>query len=445
MAMRKFAVTACLVVVHAFLLCSLGNAQTEQRSKGDEVNTVWTWKDNSGRTRTREDLRSILNQHKLWLESDGKSGERANLQNADLTFGRADHAWQLGSELQGVNLSRADLSGINLSFADLTGADLSQAKLPQAKLAATQLEDADLSLADFNGAMLLFANLTAARMIGTEFKDADFYGADLKLAIFEPKSLPDVTGIGAAQNLDATTYIYFPIALATLRKQFENTGLREQERRINYALMRSETEHILIRQSPFVFFVVGPSEKRKKQRFKIEVGAQCIDSPRDCAEYGFRRVFFDFTCRYGMEPLRPLRLLIVVWLFCSLVYVYFIETGGHSGLYKIEREYRDGTEIFREVRIRPRLIPAGRKSERIWLLLGREMGLLRIAILFSAMSAFNLGFRDFNFGRWARAVMHEEYDIRARGWVRTFAGIQALISIYLLALSVLTYFGRPFA
>jgi len=165
------------------------------------------------------------------LESDGKSGERANLQNADLTFGRADHAWQLGSELRGVNLSQANLTGINLSFADLTGADLSQAKLPQAKLAATQLEDADLSRADLNGAMLLLANLTAARMIGTELKDADFYGADLKLAIFEPKSLPDVAGIGAAQNLDATIYVYFPISLATLRKQFENTGLRERDAR----------------------------------------------------------------------------------------------------------------------------------------------------------------------------------------------------------------------
>jgi hypothetical protein len=34
--------------------------------------------------------------------------------------------------------------------------------------------------------------------------------------------------------------------------------------------------------------------------------------------------------------------------------------------------------------------------------------------------------------------------LRATGWVRFVAGLQSLLSIYLLALWVLTYFGRPF-
>lgn len=63
------------------MLSSLVDAETEQKSQRDEAKTVWTWKDNSGRTRTREDLRSILSEHRLWLASDGKSGQRANLQN----------------------------------------------------------------------------------------------------------------------------------------------------------------------------------------------------------------------------------------------------------------------------------------------------------------------------------------------------------------------------
>ena len=37
-----------------------------------------------------------------------------------------------------------------------------------------------------------------------------------------------------------------------------------------------------------------------------------------------------------------------------------------------------------------------------------------------------------------------EYTLRATGWVRTVSGIQSLLSVYLLALWVLTYFGRPF-
>jgi hypothetical protein len=37
-----------------------------------------------------------------------------------------------------------------------------------------------------------------------------------------------------------------------------------------------------------------------------------------------------------------------------------------------------------------------------------------------------------------------EYMLRATGWVRTVSGTQSLLSVYLLALWVLTYFGRPF-
>ena len=44
----------------------------------------WTWKDREGQTRSRDDLDNILEQHKLWLDSDRKSGTRAQLSNADL-------------------------------------------------------------------------------------------------------------------------------------------------------------------------------------------------------------------------------------------------------------------------------------------------------------------------------------------------------------------------
>lgn len=440
---------ACLLVVHSCLLCPFSNAQTEAESTREKTNSVWTWKDDSDRTRTREDLRAILAQHKLWLESRGKSGARATLQGADLTLGTLEHAIQLGPELRGADLRRADLSSINLSFADLSGADLDGANLAQAKLAAAQLVDADLSHADLTGSMLLLANLTAARMVGTELRDADFYGADLKLAVFEPKSLPNVRGIGAALNLDSTSYLFFPNALATLRKEFEDTGLREQERRITYALRRSETEHVLTRKWPLVFVVAGvPKKEGEKQIPRKEntlLLKRCLESPSDCAEYAFRRLLFDITCRYGMEPLRPLRLLFALWLLCSLAYSYFMESTGHLGLYKVKREHWGGRELAREIRIRPRPMPVSHGSKRMRLLFVRQWQVFRVAMLFSAMSAFNIGFRDFNFGRWVRALTHEEFDIRAKGWSRTLAGFQSLISTYLLALTVLTYFGRPFA
>ena len=55
-----------------------------------------------------EELKTILADHKLWLQDDG--GECADLSGADLI---------------GANLSGANLSDVNLSGADLSGANLS--------------------------------------------------------------------------------------------------------------------------------------------------------------------------------------------------------------------------------------------------------------------------------------------------------------------------------
>lgn len=43
-----------------------------------------------------------------------------------------------------------------------------------------------------------------------------------------------------------------------------------------------------------------------------------------------------------------------------------------------------------------------------------------------------------------RRVTKHEYDLKAVGWARTVSGFQSLLSVYLIALWVLTYFGRPF-
>ena len=56
---------------------------------------------------TQEELNKILDDHAMWLKSNG--GSRANLRYANLS---------------GANLSGANLSGANLSGADLSGADL---------------------------------------------------------------------------------------------------------------------------------------------------------------------------------------------------------------------------------------------------------------------------------------------------------------------------------
>jgi len=84
----------------------------------------------------------VLDQHKLWVESGGESGRRA------------------------------DLSGVNLANADLTGVNLRGAILDKAKL-----QGADLSMANLRGASLVQADLRNATLLGTELHGVNLMGA----------------------------------------------------------------------------------------------------------------------------------------------------------------------------------------------------------------------------------------------------------------------------
>ena len=70
------------------------------------------------------DIIKILKDHNDWLSTDGKSGARADLRDADLR--RADLR---DADLRRADLRRADLSGADLRDADLRRADLSGAKI----------------------------------------------------------------------------------------------------------------------------------------------------------------------------------------------------------------------------------------------------------------------------------------------------------------------------
>lgn len=66
------------------------------------------------------------------------------------------------------------------------------------------------------------------------------------------------------------------------------------------------------------------------------------------------------------------------------------------------------------------------------------------ALYFSMLSAFHIGWRDLNVGTWLTRMQFTEFALRGRGWVRFTSGLQPLISVYLVAIWALTYFGRPF-
>ena len=85
-------------------------------------------------------LDKILDNHKLWLSSGGKKGERADLRYADLRY----------ADLRSADLRYADLRYANLRYADLSSADLRSANLRSADLRSADLKYADLRSADLD-------------------------------------------------------------------------------------------------------------------------------------------------------------------------------------------------------------------------------------------------------------------------------------------------------
>ena len=114
------------------------------------------------KTITVTELATILASHKLWSESLGEEGIRADLEGVNLE----------SSNLEGVNLEDAWLKGANLKCANLEGANLENADLTDANLYYAELTDANLTGADLSGANLSRANLAGTILENTAVDSA---------------------------------------------------------------------------------------------------------------------------------------------------------------------------------------------------------------------------------------------------------------------------------
>ena len=104
------------------------------------------------KTFAKQELDKILDNHKLWLSSDGKKGERADLSSAGLRSANLSYA-----NLNSAGLRSADLSSAGLRSANLSYANLRYANLHNADLRSADLHNADLSYADLRSANLYFS------------------------------------------------------------------------------------------------------------------------------------------------------------------------------------------------------------------------------------------------------------------------------------------------
>src|SRR6202171_6296686 len=109
------------------------------------------------------DLAEVLDQHKIWVESGGESGIKADLCGVNLA-----HADLTGVNLQGAVLNKANFRGADLSLSNLRGASLVQADLRDTNLLGTELRGANLMGATLYGA----EGLWVGRLGGTNLFDA---------------------------------------------------------------------------------------------------------------------------------------------------------------------------------------------------------------------------------------------------------------------------------
>lgn len=102
-------------------------------------------------------LEGVLEEHRLWVETRGKRGKRADLRGA-----RLQNASLRGALLQSACLENGDLKWADLREADLRKANLKGVDLLGASLQKARLQRADLRWADMRGTDLRGVNLTRA-------------------------------------------------------------------------------------------------------------------------------------------------------------------------------------------------------------------------------------------------------------------------------------------
>jgi uncharacterized protein YjbI with pentapeptide repeats len=328
-----------------------------------------------------------LNKTKLRADLQGANLWRANLVDADLR--RAN--------LRQANLGQADLLRANLAGADLSGADLSGANLKEADLREAYLVDAVLTKADLRNVSLTRANLS---------------GADLRGDMFEPlpHALPPVNGIATARGLAELWYEDYPQSLMKIRKAFKETGYLQQERQIAVSLKRSVTRQ----------------DWRQGGLARIKAA--------------LNYVFFDLTCQYGLSLWRPLILLAGgVLLFFPFYCLALTSRREDTGIWVVWQPDRvlkkEGQEEPEKLTTTPRFSQPGPGWwARAWWQLRRGWRILYIGFYVSLAAAFSLGWKGLNPGSWISRLQKKEYSLRPTGWVRTLAGVQSLVSTYLLIL-----------
>jgi uncharacterized protein YjbI with pentapeptide repeats len=300
----------------------------------------------------------------------------------------------------------------------------------------SDLTEADLSNSHFEGATfqghpasLRNARLDGTNLWGATFEGVDMNGADLAGAKmtgveFSPHDLPDIPFMAEATDLE-TLRAQNRLALFRLSKEFSDRGLYSRAADVTLALRRSEQD--LYRYQCKTGFKDYGKSRDSTLDFAKRAGA--------CVYFYTRALALDATCEFGRSPWRPIAIIGVLAILWTLsLWIWLLIA------------YRPGiTLVFKSRNGDDSPIPVNRLIGRAYGPSKRPAARFRIAASLAISSVFNLPFKDLEVGRWLRLLSIREFEFRTRGAVRTFVGCLSLLCFYLLALSILSFFGAPFS
>jgi len=311
----------------------------------------------------------------VWAQLNGSYLGLADLRGADLKYANLSKANLTGArldtaDLSGARLDSADLTDAHLRGADLRGADLSSADLSHAYLGYTDMSGADLTYATLINAIVFGADLSGADLTGAHLDSADFYAANLLHAIFSPETLPHIDRIAFTFNLNNLSFTSRS-KLVELREEFSRKGYKPQERKIICSLRRGDANFV-------------------------------------------ETFLFDYTSEYGSNLTQPWFLISMLYVLCSMIYYLFMMWQSNSGVTLIEPLVKhslihyerfitqENNLIKTVIHRKNKYLMSYPSNSYNWIPM--FIRLVWWSLFFSGISAFNIGFRDINFGRWLKLL-----------------------------------------
>ena len=477
----------CTKILIMLALLTMAGINTIDADADDKINpNRWKGMLSDGSVIRATDLKIILNNHRQWLKGPQNKGRQLVLINADLSGANLKGAKLEKAVLDGTKLTEADFSGADLSHAslvgaDLTGAELGRATMKGANFSEAKLKDAHLFRADLRNAVLRHADLRRTPMFKSNLSHADLRGADLEgaylfEAILTEANLKEVNFIKAdLREADLRGFYLARVKLQganlqeanlsganLMRADLSGTNLRNtnlsKAKLIGTDFKDARAEFTLFNESIFeplsvqgmnflgakgFSTIIFNDSRRVDELRKMAKDSGLRNEERSLTsalhkyrlkgkpvhEKYFEFIWLGLLTDFGADPWRSLKFLGFSILIFTPLYVFSFFLRGKYGIYKICLPDPLQTELGE---CEPkRLYKPGVKA-------------IGYGFYFSILSAFSMGWRDFNIGNWIVRMQWKEYALRSTGWVRTISGFQSLFSLYLLAIWLLTYFGRPF-